>query len=156
ALIFCWRSAFLLGMSWKRVSMVSFSTGENAICVWAAAGRAAARVSVTTAASLLSFDGNLFIDLLQMDPRNRGIVGEDREPLLRNGPRVIALATLDGLQGKQVVSHHPCDVEVPRRGDEIRDVTRRFAAAAQKNSHHVARVSGINFHGDARNDLAVA
>src|SRR5262249_24843962 len=58
--------------------------------------------------------GNNFAALeRRIDPGNRWIVREDREPPFRHGFRVVTLAVLDGFQREQVVGHHPRHVHVP-------------------------------------------
>src|SRR5258708_15974293 len=52
-------------------------------------------------------------------PWNFRIVGENGEPLLRNGSCIVFLAVLNDLQWEKVISHHPGHVEMPGGGNQV-------------------------------------
>src|SRR5262249_213743 len=101
-------------------------------------------------------EGQPVLCSLDIRPGNLRIVGEDREPLLRDGPGVVAFAVFQYLKRKKIVGHCPHGIEVPGGGNEVRNVTSRLAATAEEDRPHVSRVAGPNFHGDSRRDLRVA
>src|SRR5215470_1310570 len=90
---------------------------------------------------LCGLSNNLAALLRGVDPGNFRIVSENGEPLPGNRVRVVTLAALDYLEGKQIVSHYPGDVEMPGCGNEIRNIAGGLAAALDENGHHIARVT---------------
>ena len=83
-------------------------------------------------------------------------MGEDGEPLFRDGVCVVAFAALDGVEREDVIGHHPGEVEMMRGRDKVRDVAGSLAAALYEDGLHVFGVPGIKRDRDAGNDICIA
>src|SRR5689334_25360477 len=94
-------------------------------------------------------------NFLDISPRHIGIMGKHGEPLLWNSASIVSFAIFQHFHREKIVGHGPDRIEMPGGGNQIRDVAGSFAAAANKDSPHVACVSRPDLNGNSRSNLRV-
>src|SRR3954447_17175208 len=86
-------------------------------------------------------------------PRHVWVMGEERQPFLRDGSRVVALFALDGLDGEEIERHAPGEIDVRGGWDQAGYVTGGFAAAFDHDGLHEFGMPRKYLHGDSGDDL---
>src|ERR1051326_1571340 len=168
------RSRLLSGMAFIRCRTTDFPAGANwSFCAKLTAHNAALNITTArplprivrlsdtlsrrqTPLQLSSLERDPVLRSVHVSPGNIGVVGEDGEPLLGNGARIISFPILEHLKGKKIVGHGPYRIQVPCGWNQIRNVTARLPRAANEYRPHVARVSRPDLDRDSRRDLSIA
>src|SRR5262245_35273453 len=107
---------------------------------------------------LRNWRGDGIAPFVAYDARQRHLVVvlEDAEPRFAVRAREQRLLALEQFERVEVVAHHPCGPEVPRRRDDVGKVDRVLASAFDRDELGVIVVPANGKDADAGDDLGLA